>query len=215
MVFGVITCGIGFLVTSVLWTLTAPVVMMENLGGWKALKRSTQLVRRSVRTTVATVFLMFLIPAFISGFISFFVNVTARAFEKGSNPPAVVEQPKTDETASANGEARRDRDFNFGFKGNRPKVTAEGNDMRSRLKATFLESLIQIFWLPTHILVTSFSAIIIALLYLKTRQAGGESMQDLLEQFEDDEQPKSKWQQRVQQRLIQSGRVTTGKTHKE
>ena len=84
--------------------------------------------------------------------------------------------------------------------------------MRSRVKATILETLIQIFWLPTHILVTSFSSIIIALLYLKTRQAGGESMQDLLEQFEDNEQPKSKWQQRVQNRLIQSGRITTGKT---
>jgi serine/threonine protein kinase len=212
IVFGVITCGIGFLVTSVIWTLTAPVVMMENLGGWKALKRSTQLVRRSVRTTVATVFLMFLIPAFISGSISFFVYVTAKAFEKASNPPPAVEQPKTDENAQTGGENGRQKNFNFGFNGNRPKVFVEGSDMRTRLKATFLESLIQIFWLPTHILVTSFSAIIIALLYLKTRQAGGESIQDLLEQFEDNEQPKSKWQERVQQRLIQSGRVTTGKT---
>jgi serine/threonine protein kinase len=211
-VFGIITCGIGFLVTSVIWTLCAPVVMMENLSGWKALKRSTQLVRRSVRTTIATVFLMFLIPAFISGFISFFVNVTAKAFEKASNPPAAVEQPKTDETALADGENGKQGDFNFGFNSNKPKVFVQGSDMRSRLKATFLESLIQIFWLPTHILVTSFSAIIIALLYLKTRQAGGESMQDLLEQFEDEEQPKSKWQQRVQDRLIQSGRITTGKT---
>jgi serine/threonine protein kinase len=214
IVFGVITCGIGFLVTSVIWTLTAPVVMMENLGGWKALKRSTQLVRRSVRTTVATVLLMFLIPAFISGFISFFVNVTARAFEKGSNPPPAAEQPNTDENASAGGEAPRGKDFNFGLGRNRPKLNAVGNDMQSRIKQTVLESLIQIFWLPSHILVTSFSSIIIALLYLKTRQAGGESMQDLLEQFEED-RPKSKWQQRVQERLIQSGRITTGKTQRE
>ncbi len=212
MVFGVITCGIGFLVTSVIWTLTAPVVMMENLGGWKALKRSTRLVRRSVRTTIATVLLMVLIPAFISGFISFFVNVTAKAFEKTSNPPPAAQQPKTDGNAAANAQTDKTEDINFSFNTNQPKLKVDGKDMQTRIKHTVLESLIQIFWLPTHILVTSFSAIIIALLYLKTRQAGGESMQDLLEQFEDDEQPKSKWQERVQQRLIQSGRITTGKT---
>ncbi|HEY8560428.1 MAG TPA: serine/threonine-protein kinase [Pyrinomonadaceae bacterium] len=208
--FGIITCGVGFLVTSVIWALCAPVVMMENLSGWKALKRSAQLVRRSVRTTVATVLLMFLIPALISGFITFFVNVTAKAFEKVSNPPPAAEQPKTDENASAGETGQRRESIGFGF-GGKSKVFVTGNDMRSRLKATLLESLIQIFWLPTHILVVSFSSIVIALLYLKTRQAGGESMQDLLEQFEED-RPKSNWQQRVQQRLIQSGRVTTGKT---
>lgn len=211
-VFGVITCGIGFLVTSVIWTLTAPIVMMENVGGWKALKRSTQLVRRSILTTIATVFLMFLIPAFISGFISFVVNITARALDKGSNIPAAVEQQKEDANSSESAETKKDTNYNFNFGGNTPKLKAGENDMQSRIKHTVLESLIQIFWLPTHILVTSFSAIIIALLYLKTRQAGGESMQDLLEQFEDAERPKSKWQQRVQDRLIQSGRITTGKT---
>src|SRR5688572_7788214 len=49
----IITCGIGFLVTSVLWTLLAPVVMMENLKGMQALRRSTKLVRRSLATSVA------------------------------------------------------------------------------------------------------------------------------------------------------------------
>lgn len=212
-VFGIITCGIGFLVTPVIWTLTSSVVMMENIGGWKSLKRSTQLVRRSLWTTIAAVLLMIVIPAFISGCIAFFVNVTAKAFENRSNPPTAVEQPKSEETAAAETENPGNRSFNFGFSTNKSITKYESKDMRSRLKHTFLESLIQIFWLPAHILVTSFTSIIIALLYLKTRQAGGESMQDLLEQFEE-ERPKSKWQERVQQRLIQSGRVTTGKTEK-
>jgi serine/threonine protein kinase len=211
-VFGILSCGIGFLVTSVLWTLTSSVVMMENSGGWKALKRSSQLVRRSLRTTVAALLLMVVIPAFISGFISFFVNVTAKAFEKTSNPPPVAEQQKTDENASVNARTEKNKGLNFGFSTDQPKIKIDGDDMQSRVKHAVLETLIQIFWLPTHILVTSFTSIIIALLYLKTRQAGGESMQDLLEQFEDNEQPRSKWQERVQKRLIQSGRVTTGKT---
>jgi len=62
--------------------------------------------------------------------------------------------------------------------------------------------------LPIQIIVTSFTAIIVALLYLKTRQAGGESLQDLLAKFEETDQPRKKWQERVRQRLIQSGRLT-------
>lgn len=212
-VFGILSCGVGFLVTAVIWTLASSVVMMENHSGWKALKRSTQLVKRSVKTTIAAVLLMVIIPMFISGFITFFVNITAIAIEKKSNPQPVAEQPITEDNVPPIPPNRRERVFNFDFNKNKPDVVKfSGKDMQTRVKNTVLESLIQIFWLPTHILVTSFTAIIIALLYLKTRQAGGESVQDLLEQFEDDEQPKSKWQQRVQQRLIQSGRITTGKT---
>lgn len=80
-------------------------------------------------------------------------------------------------------------------------------DMQTKVKVTVLESINQILWLPIQILVFSFSGIIIALLYLKTRLAGGESMNDLLEKFEDDEGPRKKWQERVRQRLIQSGRI--------
>jgi hypothetical protein len=60
-----------------------------------------------------------------------------------------------------------------------------------------------------HIFVTAFTAIIVALLFLKSRQAGGESMQELLSKFEDSEKPRKKWQERVRQRLIQSGRITS------
>ncbi len=79
--------------------------------------------------------------------------------------------------------------------------------MRSRVKHAVLESLIQIILLPLQIFTLSFSAIIVALLYLKTRLAGGESMTDLLERFEDDDRPRKKWQERVRARLIQSGRI--------
>ena len=81
--------------------------------------------------------------------------------------------------------------------------------MQTRVKNVLLESIIQIFWLPMQILVFSFSGIIVALLYLKTRLAGGESMNDLIERFEDDGCPRKKWQERVRQRLIQSGRISS------
>ena len=46
-------------------------------------------------------------------------------------------------------------------------------------------------------------------MYFKTRQAAGESMQDLLSKFEDSEAPQNKWQKRVKERLIQSGRISS------
>ncbi|MEQ1923883.1 MAG: hypothetical protein ABL952_15365, partial [Pyrinomonadaceae bacterium] len=115
--------------------------------------------------------------------------------------PAQADAPVAEEKKEENG-----IDFSFNKLRN-PKVRGKDMDMRTRVKYTILESLIQIFWLPMQILVFSFSAIIVALLYLKTRLAGGESMNELLERFEDDERPRKKWQERVRARLIQSGRI--------
>ncbi|MCC6451627.1 MAG: hypothetical protein IT171_01990 [Acidobacteria bacterium] len=77
-------------------------------------------------------------------------------------------------------------------------------DTPKRVKHTLLESIFQIIWLPVQIIVLSFSAIIVALLYLKTRLAGGESMDDLVDRFDDDDRPKKKWQQRVRRRRLHS-----------
>ena len=91
----------------------------------------------------------------------------------------------------------------------RTKVRLNGKDgnMASMVKTAVQDSLVQVLWLPMQIIVFSFSAIIVALLYLKTRLAGGESTDDLIERFADDDRPRKKWQERVRQRLIQSGRI--------
>lgn len=208
LTLGSLMCGIGILVLSVLWTLSSSIVMMENLRGWKALKRSQQLVRRSIWTTIAAFLIMFLMPALISGFISFFVHVTAKAFfptpeDVGATVQMINENGKNNPVKKEN-----DIEINFGG-GRKIDLSDKKPDMQTRVKNTFLESVIQIFWLPMQIFVVSFSSIILALLYLKTRQAGGESMNDLLEKFEDADAPRSNWQKRVRERLIQSGRVTS------
>lgn len=212
---GLAACGVGLFVASVVWSLFAPVVMMENLSGWKALKRSYKLVGRSVWTATAAIILMFLVPVILSGAIFYVVTVSAKAFDrKPSAPVAAAEnKPPAEETVNAREEKKNDG-ININL-GNGPaiKINNESKDMRSRVIETLLASVVQIFWLPMQIFVTSFTAIILALLYMKTRQAGGESMRDLLGQFEDvEDRPKTKWQQRVQDRLIQSGRITTNKT---
>jgi hypothetical protein len=76
-------------------------------------------------------------------------------------------------------------------------------------RQTITGSIFEIFWIPFSVVLMSFSSVITALLYFKTRQAGGESMMDLLAKFESVDRPQSNWQQKVRNRLIQSGRQTS------
>ncbi|CAN5494085.1 hypothetical protein BH10ACI2_BH10ACI2_13250 [soil metagenome] len=200
--------------------LVTPVAMMEKLRIRDGFKRSRELTKRAFVTALAAAMIMFLIPMVMAGSLSFFVNVTAKAFDPQPKPPTETVppgEPKAEDGQAADApteqqveEAEKPSGFNFSFS-RRPRVNLENGkmDMRDRLKHTILESLIQIFWLPIQIVVLSFSAIIVALLYLKTRLAGGESMNDLIERFEDDGRPTKKWQERVRQRLIQSGRISS------
>jgi serine/threonine protein kinase len=217
------TCGLGYPVLSVLLILVAPVVMMENLRGIAALKRSGRLVRRSVWTVISALFIMFIIPALVSGFIAFFVWTTVVAIEvKTGNLPVASQkaseaapvQDANQENPAANAAAEKKPGISFGMNGE-PKIKihdgSEQKSMASRLMDTVQSALIQILWMPMQIIVLSFTSIVFALLYLKTRQAGGEPMNDLLGQFESVERPQSNWQKRVRERLIQSGRIT-GKT---
>jgi hypothetical protein len=195
----------------VFWKLVAPVVMMEHSRGLKAMKRSKELVRRSVWTTLWASMIMFLIPAVLAGTISFFINVTAKAFDRKSNEPN-VETTSSGEAASerdkSGNETHKVRVFGVTVGDDSPKAS-DSTDMRTRVKRTLLQSVNQLVWLPIQIFVISFSAIIVALLYFKTRLSGGETTVDLMERFEDEEGPRRKWQERVRARLIQSGRVTS------
>jgi hypothetical protein len=57
-----------------------------------------------------------------------------------------------------------------------------------------------VIWTPIYFVIVSLSAVITALLYLKTRQAGGETLREALARFDLDEVPRSKWQQRMRER---------------
>jgi serine/threonine protein kinase len=228
-VIGALVAATVFVLGNVFVTLVAAVVMMENKRGWNAIKRSKALVKRSLGTATAAFLIMFLIPAISAGLISFVVNITAKAVgQESSKVQAIAQQikselkdnspsPPSPPAASAPAAApapeiaaAEENDITIGFGSNRGiKINGEEKDMRTRLKDAILESLLQILLLPLQIIATSFTAIIAALLYLKTRQAGGESFEDLLSKFEETEHPRKKWQERVRNRLIQSGRITS------
>ena len=213
VLIGIVTCGIGFFIFSVLWMLVGPVVMMENSRGMQALKRSKQLVRRSAVTAAAAFLIMFLIPAISAGALSFIVKVTDKAFTTQVSDIKATDQSdgkETSEQAPVTQPKEKEKSLSIDFGNNdKIKISNLDEDMGKRVKSTVLESLLQILLLPIQIVVTSFTAIIVALLYLKTRQAGGETIQDLVTKFEDSEHPRKKWQERVRQRLIQSGRITS------
>lgn len=203
---------ITFLALTVLFTLVGPVVMMENLRGWQAIKRSTELVKRSLVTSIAAVLFMFLIPALVAGITSAAVNLSARAIWNEVQNAEIKKDGDSTSVQVNTGEGEREIGFSVGT--NRPgiRLVDMDPDTRKRLRNAILETLLQIFLLPIQIITTSFTAIIIALLYLKTRQAGGESLHDLLANFEESDQPRKKWQERVRERLIQSGRITSKPT---
>jgi hypothetical protein len=61
-----------------------------------------------------------------------------------------------------------------------------------------------------NIVITPLTSIMMALLYLKLRQMGGESLSETLAQFETDEDTRSEWQQRMRSRLTMP--TTTNRT---
>lgn len=210
--FAIVTCGLGFLVTSVLWTLVGPVVMMENLKGWPAIKRSTQLVRRSLVTSIAAVTIMFFIPAMVAGTISAVVNLSVRAVANEAQRTEVRREGDKTEIQFNSDAPVDSEDINIKATPSGVRVVNMNPETRKRLRDVVSDTLLNVLLLPLQMLMTSFTAIIVALLYLKTRQAGGETMRELLSNFEEADEPRKKWQERVRNRLMQSGRVTSKPT---
>ncbi|HEV7858269.1 MAG TPA: protein kinase [Pyrinomonadaceae bacterium] len=67
-------------------------------------------------------------------------------------------------------------------------------------KVNAFSTLYQITFLPITIFIGSFGALLTALLYIKMRQAGGETPREALGQFEEDELPRHNWQLRMRER---------------
>ena len=200
----------AFLLASVLLMLAASVVMMEKTTVLRSLRRSANLVRRSFLTSVAALLIMFMIPAAAAGVISLFVNSTAAAIENkvGAIEEKASDAPPPAPPPAADGE-KREGGIRFSYPGSRVRVNDNNGSPKNPIRDALLESLLQIILLPLQIIVTSFTAIIVALLYLKTRQAGGETLRDLLSKFEETDAPRKKWQERMRGRLLQSGRTSS------
>jgi hypothetical protein len=133
--------------------LVSPVVVMENLKGRAAVRRSKALVKRARPTVIAIVLIHILLPALLGGLFSAAFGLKNRHMGEGAT------------------------------------VTVRVGEL--------IPTLINIFILP---LLATLSA----LLYLKVRQLGGERFNEMLNEFEAEEAPQTKWQQRMRERLNSS-----------
>lgn len=189
--------------------------MMEGLSGRAAFRRSSELVKRSFWTVFGTTIIVYLIPIILAGVMNFVIQGTIKGFMRPAVQIQKVEQ---------NQDKKSDEDLNISVGPDGVKVSpTKGNTEADKERNKQMEkriaigtSIFEIIWMPIILFLSSFTAIITSLLYFKTRLAGGESMQDLLTKFEDAEHLQSKWQHRIRERLIQSGRISsadkTGRT---
>jgi serine/threonine protein kinase len=70
-----------------------------------------------------------------------------------------------------------------------------------KLHVNTFNNLFQLAQMPLTVVLASFSSIVTALLYWKTRMAGGETLREVFREFEDEEMPDRNWQKRMRERL--------------
>ncbi|REJ77742.1 MAG: hypothetical protein DWQ47_15350 [Acidobacteria bacterium] len=205
----------GILIAS-RFMLVAPSIMMEGVRGRAAFRRSVELYKRSRFVVIATATILFLFSAITPMLLALSVNSIVGNIEKSyqiaeMKRDGVEPAPKKEEEPEVKGEDDGDMNFGFGSKGfvigdSESVEKTKDQDLRSAI----IMAVIELIWTPIHLLLIAFSAIVSALIYFKTRQAGGESTQELMSKLNSANSPQSKWQERVNDRLIQSGRISSG-----
>ncbi len=203
-VAGLIWLVIGVAISGALG-LVAPAIMMEGIKGRAAFRRSIQLTRRSKRTVFAAALLNYVVPVLLGALIGVAISGIFNKMD-----PSTPAAPVSAESAQAD---KKEDGLNIKLSGPSeagPKIDINDPARKDKMmRRSLTTGIFEFLWAPLTALISTFTAMITALIYFKTRQAGGESMQDLLEQFEESERPQTKWQRRVQNRLIQSGRITS------
>lgn len=228
---GFLFCFLPGLWLSARFMLIAPSIMMEGVSGKTAFRRSIELGKRSFRTVFATALLVYVIPIIFGFSLGIFIamaNMTyTNSLRVDKMKDEMVTMKKEGVKADPSYGQENDEENEKKKEGNGIEVKVNntniqiGSDTRekdedeideikkkSQKFVAISNALSQIVLLPIILLLASFTSVITALLYFKTRQAGGESMEGLLGKLDDADRPQSKWQQRVRERLIQSGKIT-------
>ena len=92
-------------------------------------------------------------------------------------------------------------------------VTAKAfssGQLHVRTFVPLFNTIFQLSQMPLIFLLGSFSSIVTALLYWKTRLAGGETLREAFREFEDEELPDRNWQKRMRERLHLTTRTSRG-----
>ncbi len=237
---GLVMCFVPGLYLASRFGFVTPAIAVEGLRGRAALRRSNELFKRSPWKIAALTAANFILPVVISTLIMIFIvsvigNISSdNQFLRGMGARKTIdtiikereekkaqgiEVPQNSEDFKIEAGTKNAPNITYGttddneeFSNESEKEQLSQQDKFARAAGQSLRDLLfQLIWFPVAILITSFTQVLMALMYVKTRQAGGERMRDLLKQFEDDDKPQTHWQKRIHKRLLQSGRIT-GKT---
>lgn len=218
---GIFLCVVPGLLLSAVHMLIGPAIIMEGRSSFASFRRSRQLVWRSFWTVFGTILVLHLIPIILAmllnvsimsiayNAVDFYERAQRSSAERASAKPKEEDMGLSVSPAGVKVVEAKDRkpESIFGTSVEPASEEERALQINRRKTATAVsQGIFDIIWSPIVIFVTSFLAVITGLIYFKTRQAGGESMQDLLAQFEENEGPRTKWQERVRERLVQSGR---------
>ncbi|HEV7643022.1 MAG TPA: serine/threonine-protein kinase [Pyrinomonadaceae bacterium] len=211
---GIVLCFIPGIWLTTRNMLVAPAIIMEGISWRESFRRSKALVSRSYWTVLGTVLVLHVIPIFFAMIISLSIMAMVRtgvdAYEKkaGVVKPAPQENKDIGIKIKPNGVSIAEAEID-------PEIAEQmGKSYLQKTAGIVSQGIFEIIWAPIVIFITSFISVITALVYFKTRQAGGESMQDLLKQFEASDRPRRKWQERIRHRLVVSGRSASKSTSK-
>jgi serine/threonine protein kinase len=80
------------------------------------------------------------------------------------------------------------------------------------LHVNTFNNLFQLTQMPINMLLGSFSSVVTALLYWKTRLAGGETLKEAFLEFQEEEMPDRNWQKRMRERLHLTTRLNRGES---
>ncbi len=212
--------------------LISPSIMMEGITGKAAIKRSMELTKRSFRTVFAAACLTFFLSVGLGGVIGGFVGLANTSYQsivrlgdlkdkvEAMKKEGVKPQTEEEIKKSAEAKIKKNGDAKIIIQNKQINVNVDDKSVNNdseedkKLEKKFKKfgvitsTITQLLMFLLLIFLGSFSSVLTALLYFKTRLAGGESMQDLLGKLDNTDETQSIWQKRVRERLIQSGKIT-------
>ncbi|HEY6805725.1 MAG TPA: protein kinase [Pyrinomonadaceae bacterium] len=179
------------IVMSIRYALYAPVVLIEGLEKKAALKRARQLASRSWRTVIIVSVLQLLIPMTVSTLVG------RIKLGNGRRGAVTISQTQKEQPQPQNNSNTAVSAPTPGG----PTPTKRENPDRENEDGNLSQQIWQQVLGLVNILIVPLISIVPALLYLKMRQLGGETLSDAVQQMEDVNTSRSQWQQRMRTRL--------------
>ncbi len=175
------------------WLFSPASVLIERLSARESLKRSAVLTKRTFSTALAIGLLTLVLPTLLSFLISGAISSVLTAYSlteeiREIRDSGVISSPETFEEG-------------VGARAHSPQAKM----LRGLQRGTF-----QLVWTPMLLAIVSFFNALVAVAYFSARQAGGESIGEMVAKLDSGDELKSEWQKKAQMRLTETGKSDEG-----